>query len=180
MSETQTDSLQLISLLLQYPDEELLGRLDELSSIVNQACSNEIRQAIQVFLEDLGRLTLIQAQERYTAQFDMDPATTLNVTYHIHGDNEKRAAVLARLQHGYDMAGWERITGELPDYLPMMLEFLSICPHLEYATFVWQCLQGIQPLLKRLEDRGSVYACLLQPVYDMAVNRGKLPSEVSA
>jgi nitrate reductase delta subunit len=180
MPETQIDSLQLISLLLQYPDEESLDRLDELASIADQACSDEIRQAIQVFLEELGRLTPIQAQERYTALFDMDPATTLNVTYHLHGDNEKRAAVLARLQHGYDLAGWERITGELPDYLPMMLEFISICPHSAHTPFVWQCLQGVQPLIKRLEYRGSVYACLLQPVYDMAVKRGEQPIEAKA
>ena len=180
MSEMQTDSLQLISLLLQYPDEDVLGRLDALASIADQACSDRIRQAIRMFLEDLGQLTPIQVQERYTALFDMDPATTLNVTYHIHGDNEKRAAVLARLQHGYDMAGWERITGELPDYLPMMLEFLSICPHSAHTPFVWQCLQGLQPLIKRLEDRGSVYACLLQPVYDMAAKCGEQPIEATA
>lgn len=180
MSETQTDSLQLISLLLQYPEEDLLGRLDELATMTSRSCSSEIRPVIRDFLKDLGQLTPIQAQERYTALFDMDPATTLNVTYHIHGDNEKRAAALARLQHGYDMAGWERITGELPDYLPMMLEFLSICPHPVQTPFVWQCLQGLQPLIKRLEDRGSVYACLLQPVYDMAAKRGEQPIEATA
>jgi nitrate reductase delta subunit len=180
MSETQTDSLRLISLLLQYPEEDVLGRLDEIASVAAASCHSEIRLAVRGFLKDLGQLTPIQAQERYTALFDMHPSTTLNVTYHIHGDNEKRAAILARLQHGYETAGWDRITGELPDYLPLMLEFLSICPNSNHATFVWQCLQGLQPLIKRLEDRALDYACLLQPVYDMAINRGELPIEVTA
>lgn len=180
MPETHIDSLHLISLLLQYPDEDFLGRLDEFASIANRSCSSDIRLAILGYVKDLEKLTLIQAQERYTAVFDIEQATTLNVTYHLHGDNEKRAAVLARLQHGYEMAGWERITGELPDYLPMMLEFLSICQDPEHTQFVWQCLQGIQPLIERLGESAPVYACLLQPVYRMAANRGELPTEITA
>lgn len=180
MPETQTDSLHLVSLLLQYPDEELFGRLDELATIASRSCSSEIRLAIRGFLKELAQLTPIEAQERYTALFDIDPATTLNVTYHIHGDNEKRAAALARLQHGYEMSGWERIAGELPDYLPLMLEFLSICPCSEHTQFVWQCLQGLQPLIRCLEERAPVYAYLLQPVYRMAVEHGELPTEVTA
>jgi nitrate reductase delta subunit len=101
----------------------------------------------------------------------MNSATTMNITYHAYGDNEKRAAALAHLQHNYEQAGWERITGELPDYLPMMLEFLSICPHPEYAAPVWQCLQSMQPLVKRLEKNEPIYAVLLQPIVNMAVER---------
>lgn len=180
MSETQSDSLHLISLLLQYPDEDFFDRLDDFASIANRSCASEIRPVILGYLKDFGKLTPVQAQERYTAIFDMQPATTLNVTYHLHGDNEKRAAALARLQHGYEMAGWERITGELPDYLPMMLEFLSICSDPEHIQFVWQCLQGLQPLVKRLGESAPVYANLLQSVYRMAINRGQLPTEVTA
>jgi nitrate reductase delta subunit len=127
MTDHPPASLHVMSVLLHYPDEELFNRLDEVASAADQLGSAEIESAIRAFINALNTQSLIQIQERYTAVFDIDPATTLNMTYHAFGDNEKRAAALAHLQHHYEQAGWERITGELPDFLPMMLEFLSIC-----------------------------------------------------
>ena len=172
MTDHPTDSLHLLSVLLHYPDEELFNRLDEISSAADHSRPVEIESAIQAFVNELNTLSLIQVQERYTAVFDIDPKTTMNMTYHAFGDNEKRAAALAHLQHNYEQAGWERITGELPDYLPMMLEFLSLCPHPEQTEPVWQCLQGLQPLVARLEKKAPVYAALLQPIVRMAAERG--------
>ena len=164
-----TDSLHVLSVLLHYPDEELFNRIDEIGSAADQSRPADVESAIQAFVNELNTHSLIQVQEKYTAVFDIDPATTMNMTYHAFGDNEKRAAALAHLQHNYEQAGWERITGELPDYLPMMLEFLSICPHPEHTGPVWQCLQGMQPLVARLEKKAPVYAALLQPIANMAV-----------
>lgn len=172
MPEKRTILLQLISSLLHYPDEDLLGRLDELASAAADLKPGRERTALQAFLKELGRMSLIQVQERYTALFDMDPATTLNVTYHAYGDNEKRAAALARLQHHYEQAGWERVGGELPDYLPLMLEFLSVCPDPEHALPVRRCLQGMQPLVETLEKRAPAYADLLRLVVRMAAADG--------
>jgi nitrate reductase molybdenum cofactor assembly chaperone NarJ/NarW len=171
MIHNQTDSLQVLSVLLHYPDDDLLNRLDEIASIAELSRSAEIKSAIQAYISYLKSRTPIHVQERYTAVFDINPTTTMNMTYHAYGDNEKRAAALAHLQHNYGQAGWERITGELPDYLPMMLEFLSICPHLEHTAPVWQCLRGMQPLVERLEKNEPIYAALLQPILNMAVER---------
>jgi len=174
MTRHPTDSLHVLSALLHYPDEELFNRIDEIASVADHSRPAEIESAIQAFVNELSTHSLIQVQERYTAIFDIDPTTTMNMTYHAFGDNEKRAAALAHLQHNYEQAGWERITGELPDYLPMMLEFLSICPHPEHTGPVWQCLQGMQPLVARLEKKAPVYAALLQPIVRMAAERGTL------
>jgi nitrate reductase delta subunit len=171
MINVKNDSLKVLSLLLYYPDDELVNRLDEIASVVDHLNPEKIKSAIQAYINELKTHTLIQVQERYTAVFDIDPATTMNVTYHVYGDNEKRAVALAHLQHDYEQAGWQRITGELPDYLPLMLEFLSICPDPEHTARVWQCLEGMQPLVERLEKREPVYAALLQPIVDLAVER---------
>jgi len=174
MTRHPTDSLHVLSVLLHYPDEDLLNRLDEIASAADQSRPADVKSAIQAFVSELNTLSLMHVQEKYTAVFDIDPATTMNMTYHAYGDNEKRAAALADLQHNYEQAGWERTTGELPDYLPMMLEFLSICPHPEHTEPVWQCLQGVQPLVDRLEKKAPVYAALLQPIVRMAAERGPL------
>ncbi len=171
MIDHHTDALQVLSVLLHYPDQDLLNGLDEIESFVAHLPLSETKPAIQAFINDLKTQPLIGVQERYTAVFDMDPATTLNITYHAFGDNEKRAAALAYLQHNYEQAGWTRVTGELPDYLPLMLEFLSVCADPRHAQPVWQCLQTMPPLIARLEEKAPIYAALLQPIATMAIER---------
>jgi nitrate reductase delta subunit len=171
MNDHRADALQVLSVLLHYPDEDLLNGLADIESLAANLPLSETKPAIQAFIGELKTQPLIRVQERYTAVFDMDPATTLNITYHAFGDNEKRAAALAYLQHNYAQAGWIRVTGELPDYLPLMLEFLSVCPHPGHAAPVWQCLQGMPPLVARLEEKAPVYAALLQPLVSMAIAR---------
>lgn len=171
MINTPSHLLHVLSVLLHYPDDELFNRLDEIASVVDHLSPEEIKSAIQAYIKELKTHTPIHVQERYTAVFDINPETTMNVTYHVYGDNEKRAVALAHLQNGYEQAGWQRITGELPDYLPLMLEFLSICPDPEHTAPVWQCLRGMKPLVDRLEKREPIYAALLQPIVDLAVER---------
>ena len=102
MINRQNESLQVLSVLFHYPDDDLLNRLDEIASIANRSPSAEIKSAIQAYIHYLQTHAPIHVQERFTAVFDMNPATTINVTYHAFGDNEKRAAALARLQHNYE------------------------------------------------------------------------------
>jgi nitrate reductase delta subunit len=172
MDPCPTDSLQVLSLLLHYPDDDLFRRLDRIRSAVGEFQCGDVRSSARGFIDDLGNLTPMGAQERYTAVFDMNPATSLNLSYHTYGDNEKRAVALARLQHSYARAGWERISGELPDYLPLMLEFLSICRHPDHTAAVWRCLQGIDGLIERLKPSAPAYAALLQPLVRMAAEHG--------
>ena len=82
-----------------------------------------------------------------------------------------RADVLARLQQRYQDAGYERITGELPDYLPMMLEFLSVCRGSENTGLIWECLQGLEDVVDRLRKAAPPYAALLQPLIPMVADR---------
>jgi nitrate reductase molybdenum cofactor assembly chaperone NarJ/NarW len=159
---------RVLSALLDYPDDDLLHHLGEIASVARRLPDSDIKTAVEDFLAYLGGHAAIQLQENFTAAFDMRPDTTLNLTYHAYGDNEKRAAALARLQHMYDAAGWERITGELPDYLPLLLEFLAIHPQPETAAPAWQCLKAAEALVARLEESAPAYALLLRPLARMA------------
>jgi nitrate reductase delta subunit len=161
-----------MSVLLHYPDDELLQRLDQIAAAVRHWPESDIKTAVADFTAHLGGCPAIRLQEDFTAAFDMRSDTTLNLTYHAYGDNEKRAAALARLQHFYDEAGWARITGELPDYLPLMLEFLAIHPRPATATPVWQCLQATETLVAGLEKSAPAYAALLRPLAGIAAAFG--------
>ncbi|MCF8050228.1 MAG: nitrate reductase molybdenum cofactor assembly chaperone [Desulfobacterales bacterium] len=181
MVPLSADALRLLSVLLHYPDDDLLGHLDEIAAAAGLVPEEDIQTAAEGFLSYLGAHPPIRLQENFTAAFDMRPETTLNLTYHAFGDNEKRAAALARLQHVYDQAGWERTTGELPDYLPLMLEFLSIQPRPESVLPVWQCLRATAALAAGLEKTAPVYAALLRPLAGAATavcpDDGRVPGQ---
>jgi nitrate reductase molybdenum cofactor assembly chaperone NarJ/NarW len=171
INASQTESLRLLSALLHYPDDDLLGDLASIETAAARIATGTMRQAIDGFIRYLADHPPMHLRECYTAAFDLSPSTTLNLTWHQHGDSEKRAAALARLQRTYVAAGWERTTGELPDYLPLMLEFLSVCPQPEKADAIWQCLQGIQGFVERLGQTAPAYADLLRPLIATAVKR---------
>lgn len=167
-TENRTVLFQLLSTLLQYPDDTFLSTLADIEKGAGKLSSEEWKTAVAAFLLYLKTYPPLRLQEDFTAAFDMNPSTTLNMTWHAYGDNEKRAEALARLQRIYDAAGWERMTGDLPDYLPLMLEFLSVCPEPEDLGKIWESFNGIHPLIERLESTAPAYAVLLKPLAGMA------------
>ena len=171
MKKDPIHPLRLLSVLLQYPDQEMLSQIETIEAEVEEMPSQILKKCINDFLQYLRTHSPLHLQEGYTAAFDMNPSTTLNLSYHTHGDNEKRADVLARLQQRYLDAGYERTTGELPDYLPMMLEFLSVCPDAEKTRLIWECLKGLEDVVDRLEKTAPAYAALLRPLIPMVANR---------
>ena len=171
MKKDPIHPLRLLSVLLQYPDHDLLSQIEMIETEIEDMPSREMKKCMDDFLLYLKTHSPIHLQEGYTAAFDMNPTTTLNLTYQLYGDNEKRADVLARLQQRYQDAGYERTTGELPDYLPMMLEFLSVCPDTENTGLIWECLRGLEDVVDRLQKAAPPYAALLQPLIPMVANR---------
>lgn len=157
---------KLLSVLLQYPGEDFIRTLPELRAEVARLAPGDRRTGIETFLSEIEATGSLLRLERYTAAFDLNPSTTLNMTYHIWRDGEKRAGVLAYLQHLYDAAGYENVTGELPDYLPLMLEFLSIFPAAEAIEPIRRCLGAITILADRLHSVAPPYAALLRPFAD--------------
>jgi nitrate reductase delta subunit len=171
MEKDPIHPLRLLSVLLQYPDQDMLSQVDAIETEVKEIPSRILKRCMGDFLLYLKAHSPIQLQEGYTAAFDMNPSTTLNLSYHTCGDNEKRADVLARLQQRYQDAGYERTTGELPDYLPMMLEFLAVCPESENTDLIWECLRGLEGVVDRLHKAAPPYAALLRPLIPMVANR---------
>lgn len=132
---------KLISLLLQYPDEELL-RLGER-------------------LPNWMRATpLAELQALYVQTFDFDRRASLHLTYHTHGDRRQRGMELVRLKRRYAEAGLPLTGDELPDYLPVLLEFAALSPQ-HGRPLLAEFRAPIELVRSRLHQTGSPYADLL-------------------
>jgi nitrate reductase delta subunit len=127
---------KIASHLLDYPDEIWLTHLELLKDAIAEIPSDSTQEVFAEFLLHLQSRKLISWQEEYSRIFDLNPATCLNLTYHRYGDQKERGAALAQLHQLYHRAGYEAATGELSDYLPLVLEFLSFCPEEECAWVV--------------------------------------------
>jgi nitrate reductase delta subunit len=166
MNEEKRYLLKLLSILLQYPDGEFVLSLEELKEVVEEIPHMEHRERCEHFLEYLSNNPLIRLQEEYTSTFDLNPATCLNLTYHKWGDSSERGNALVDFHHLYHQAGYESSTGELPDYLPLILEYLSLNRNGDRSAVLGQYCEEVEAVRSRLEEAGSFYAGLLAIVTD--------------
>ena len=119
----------------------------------------------------------MELQEAYTQAFDLDPAASLHLTYHLMGDSEDRGKALAGLLWVYHREGFDAAIGELPDYLPMILEFLALCPEPKDAALLWSCLGTVATLAQRLEEKQHPYASLMGLAADILQPHAVAPSD---
>jgi nitrate reductase delta subunit len=159
--------IKLISCLLQFPDESLLKWLPELRQVLNEIESVSVRNRYNKILSYFEQTPLIQLQEKYTETFDLNSSNCMNLTYHRWGDTEKRGPALAHLEEIYLKSGFERISSELPDFLPLILEFISERP--DVANFEIIPLYGtiFEILAERLCRTGHPYALLFEQLIDI-------------
>ena len=169
MNDQKRYLLKLLSILLQYPDDEFILSLEELKEEVAQVPQTEQRERCVTFLDYLGNNPLIRLQEEYTSTFDLNPSTCLNLTYHKWGDSRERGNALVDFHRLYHQTGYESSTGELPDYLPLVLEYLSLKRNGDHSSLLGQYCDEVETVSSRLQEAGSVYAGLLAIVTDLFI-----------
>ena len=167
MDEYIKIQIKIVSLLLQYPDEGFARALPLLETSIAQLPDSSARDKLVQFISYLQATPLLRLQENYTETFDINPSTCLNLTYHLLGDSEKRGNVMAGLQQIYHEAGYETIAGELPDYLPLILEFLSERPESDGAEILWSYIDAAEKPAGSLKDSGNPYSLLLDVVREL-------------
>lgn len=114
------DRLKLASVLLSYPGHDFPGWLAEAERLAEETADAEVSAAVAA----LRAVSLAELARCYVATFDMQETTTLYLTAHELGDSRERGVALLRLHAMLRAAGLEPVRGELPDYLPLLLEFL--------------------------------------------------------
>jgi len=145
---------KLLSVCLSYPDPELVAHLDELEEAAGSV------PAVAPFLSWLRRTPLPAAQEAYVRTFDFDRRASLHLTYHTHGDRRQRGLELVRLKRRYAEAGFPLEGRELPDHLPVLLEFAALAPEAGEALLAEQ-RPALELVRAALRAGGSPYAVLL-------------------
>ena len=150
---------KLLEVLLVYPDEELLDALPELHEAAAARPRAE-RHALEPVLEGLTRTSLAELRRSYVETFDFDRRCGLHLTYHTHGDRRQRGLELVRLKRRYAEAGLPFESSELPDYLPVVLEFASQRPD-EGRGLLTSFRAPLELIRTALHDRGSLYAGVL-------------------
>ena len=154
--------LKIISLLLGFPDAELVEHLPQLEDAADRLFPAEAARQCRALIAHLQNTPLIRLQENYTAIFDVNPAACLNLTYHRWGDGEDRGKALADIQEVYYRSGYGRAMGELPDYLPMVLEFLSACEEIAPRSVFADYAEAVGAIAGVLRKAGSPYAGLIE------------------
>jgi nitrate reductase molybdenum cofactor assembly chaperone NarJ/NarW len=154
---------RIASILLRYPDETVLARLEEVAAALPALSDAADRDRLAAVTGWLRGLTPTEAAQAYVETFDHTRRRSLHLTYYRHGDTRARGMALLALKHVYRQAGHEPPDSELPDFLPLMLEFASLAPEPGRRVLL-QCQSGLELLRQALRDRDDPYTPILDAV----------------
>ncbi len=161
---------KLLSALLDYPSQELIDHLSELSEYTTQSLDIDQaeREALQGFISHLQSAPLTKLQADYVKTFDMTAEHSLHLTHHLFGDDKNRGPALIDLGELYKDYGVEVVTNELPDYLPLVLEFTAYLDDNEATVFLSDAKKVLSVLTNNLKKAESPYAALLSIIENRA------------
>ena len=158
-----TRALLIAARVLEYPGRELFAATDELRHAAGQLSSLAGGLELCGFLDRRAGQREIEAQEEYVETFDFHRRACLHLSYYRDGDRRQRGATLLGLKRLYREAGFELAQGELPDYLPVVLEFAALAPT-QSVPVLGRMRPGIELLRSCLHDLLSPYAKVLDAV----------------
>lgn len=163
-TDLRRELFTVASLLLQYPDEELLACADELVAMASALPSENGRDGLVALAWSLKHLPAVESQRRYVETFDLRRKAGLDLTYYLHGDTRKRGLALLTLKQRYRAAGFSVTDRVLPDYLPVVLEFAAAAGAGAGEAPLRQHKAGLGFLAASLHDTGSPYAAVLDAI----------------
>ncbi len=166
--EIQDRTLKALSLLLSYPTRELQQAMPEIGGVLasDTRLTAAARRALRPLVEELGGRDIYELEEQFVMLFDRSRTLSLNLFEHVHGESRDRGTAMVSLLENYREKGFEPSTSELPDHLPVLLEFLSANPFVESqetladAAHIFEAMNA--RLVRRESPYGAVFAALLQ------------------
>ena len=171
-------AFKAFSALLSYPTEEMRQALPDIAEAI---CRSPLvgpreREDLIELIAEIGQGDLFSAEERYVDLFDRGRALSLNLFEHVHGDSRDRGAAMVELKRLYAAAGFELSARELPDFLPVVLEYLSRRDLGEARDLLADCAAILASIGRSLVARRSRCAAVLQALLVIA---GERPIDVA-
>ncbi len=166
-------TFRALSALLRYPTAEVWEHAGELAEVLESEALLPAaeRRAVLDFVEAQKRQGLLAAQAAYIEAFDFGKSTSLYIFEHVHGESRDRGQAMVRLIERYRAYGLELDSCELPDFLPLVLEFLSVLPRDEARGFLAEVVDILELIAARLKRRGAPHHVLLAAVAALAGDR---------
>lgn len=170
-----TAIFKVLSVLLTYPDEDVRTAGPELRAALerDRLVDAATRRGLIELVDDLCDGDPMDAQERYVFLFDRTRSLSLHLFEHIHGESRDRGQAMVDLKAMYEDRGLEVAANELPDFLPLFLEFLSTLPLTEAQSILAQPLHIVVAIGERLQKRGSIYASAFSALQALAAAKPK-------
>lgn len=149
----------VLSALLQYPEAELVADLAQIDALLTEQKA-EWRAPLQGLLAHIGNTPLIDLQQEYVMTFDRNPGHSLHLFEHIHGESRDRGQAMVDLLAEYSRHGLQMVGDDLPDYVPLFLEFLSQQDEEEAERLLGDAIHVLAHIGRKLRANGSPYACI--------------------
>lgn len=163
-------SLRALARLIGYPDATLRANLPALSAALHgeRALTPARLAETDALIASIANAPQLAAEAAYVELFDRGRATSLHLFEHVHGDSRDRGPAMIDLAQTYAAAGLFLGPDELPDFLPVVLEYASTQPPAEARAFLAEIAHICNAIFAALQERGSPYACVLGALLELA------------
>lgn len=150
---------KILGMLLAYPNDDLQHHMEELKEAIvrEDAVPAKIRKPLFAFMDDTARRSLMRVQEDYVALFDRSRVNSLYLFEHVHGESRDRGQAMVDLMGLYKEHGFKLSQRELPDYLPLFLEFLSVLPFEAAQELLGDIIHILAAIGAKLKSKKSGY-----------------------
>ncbi|TAN06479.1 MAG: nitrate reductase molybdenum cofactor assembly chaperone [Rhodanobacteraceae bacterium] len=174
MSRNPALLLRALSALLAYPDAELRAALPEIRDAIDasRALDARLKADLIALVAEIASSDPLEAEGRYVDLFDRGRRTSLNLFEHVHGDGRQRGPAMLELRQRYRDAGMEEATNELPDHLPLLLEYLSCRDLAETRDTIGEVAHILRQLGNTLLKKRSGYAAVMAALLALGHEQG--------
>ena len=163
-------TLRVLAHLLRYPDAELRSHIPEMQEALRSEAALPAARLVelQALLQHLATQSTMDVEAEYVELFDRGRRTALHLFEHVHGDSRDRGPAMIDLIQTYEKAGLFLGANELPDYLPVVLEFASTQPPPQAREFLGEIAHIVRVIFSALLKRTSPYASVVAAVLELA------------
>ncbi len=149
---------RILSALLTYPEQDLIDALMEIDDALD--AYPDAQETLAELTDFFKQHDLIALQENYVATFDRNPAHSLHLFEHVHGESRDRGQAMVDLLHEYQQHGFEPDAAELPDHVPLFLEYLSLVSPAQAEALLGDAIHVLAAIGRRLGRNESPYAAV--------------------